>query len=91
MYKYLKMNNLKSRLLLTVHDEIIVELHHTEKHVAPILRWLMSEFEEFRVPISAGAEKGIPNWGAKVDIGDEIGFTPLSKDEVAAIDAYSIW
>lgn len=90
IYKYLKMNNYKTRMLLVVHDEIIFEVHKDELFLVPKLRWLLSDFESFRVPITAGAEKGNPSWGQKIKP-DDIGFEAFSKEEVAAIDNFNVF
>ena len=66
MYKYIMYNNLKTKLLLPVHDEIIVSSHRDEAEHLPILRWLLSDFTSFRCPITVGIEKGEPSWGQKI-------------------------
>lgn len=65
MYKYIMHNNLKSRLILIVHDEIVIEAHKDEVEHIPTFRWLLSDFTSFRCPITAGVEKGDPSWGQK--------------------------
>ena len=74
IYKYLMHNNLQTHLINIVHDELVICIHDSEQKHIPILRWLLSDFETFRVPITAGAEKGNPSWGQKVEP-DDIGFT----------------
>lgn len=91
IYKFLKMNNYKTRMLLWVHDEIIFEIHESEIHLVPIIRWLMSDFTTFRTYITAGVEECAPNWGSKIDLGTETGFKELSVDEVEAIKNYNVW
>lgn len=66
MYKYITYNNLKSKLVLIVHDEVIVMVHKSEQDHIPVLRWLLSDFEAFRCPITAGLEQGNPSWGNKI-------------------------
>ena len=90
IYKYLKMNNYKTRMLLVVHDELIFEVHKDEKHLIPKLRWLLSDFETFRVPITAGVEKGNPSWGQKVEP-EDVGFEAFIKEEVNAIDNFNVF
>lgn len=90
IYKYLKMNNYKTRMLLAVHDEIIFEVHKDEKHLIPKLRWLLSDFETFRVPITAGVEKGNPSWGQKIEP-EDVGFEAFTKEELEAIDNYNVY
>jgi len=90
IYKYLKMNNYKTRMLLVVHDEIIFEVHKDEKHLIPKLRWLLSDFETFRVPITAGVEKGNPSWGQKIEP-ENVGFEAFTKKKVNAIDNFNVY
>lgn len=65
MYLYLKEGNYKSRLLLPIHDELLMEIHHTERHLIPILRELMSEYDMFKVKLTAGVDQCSPDWGHK--------------------------
>lgn len=73
MFKYIMHNNLKTKLLLPIHDEVIVMSHKDEQEHLPVLRWLLSDFKSFRCPITAGIEKGAPSWGQKVS-SEDIGF-----------------
>jgi DNA polymerase-1 len=79
MFKYIQYNNLKSRLLLPVHDEIKAMMHKTELEHVEVLRWILSDFASFRCPITAGVEKGSPSWGQKIVV-DNIDFVgPTDK------------
>lgn len=73
MFKYIMYHELKTQLSLVVHDELIVHGHKDEAKHLPALRWLLSDFETFRCPITAGAEQGMPSWGQKID-GSHVGF-----------------
>ena len=73
MFKYIMHNNLKTKLLLPIHDEVIVMSHKDEQEHIPVLRWLLSDFKSFRCPITAGVEKGAPSWGQKIS-SEDIGF-----------------
>ena len=73
MYKYIRYNKLKTRMINVVHDEVVINIHNSELDHAPVIRWIMSEFEEFRCPITAGSGYGNPSWGQKVE--EDIGFT----------------
>lgn len=90
IHKYLNAHNYKSRMILVVHDEIVFEIHKDEKFLIPKLRWLLSDFETFRVPITAGAEKGNPSWGQKVEV-NEVGFEPLTEEELEAMANYDVF
>jgi DNA polymerase I-like protein with 3'-5' exonuclease and polymerase domains len=73
IYKYLMYNNLKTHLINIVHDELVIEFNNDELDHVPVLRWMLSEFKEFRCPITAGVEKGEPSWGQKVEP-ENVGF-----------------
>jgi hypothetical protein len=46
----------------------------------PKLRYLMSEFKDYRVPITAGVDRGDPSWGQKVAMEDMPFEEPSSYD-----------
>lgn len=80
IYKYLNYYNLKTRLINIVHDELVIEVHADDWKCVPILRYLLSDFEQFRCPITAGVEYGNPSWGQKIEP-DGVDFTkPASLD-----------
>ncbi|MNB69355.1 DNA polymerase I [compost metagenome] len=91
MYKFLVANGYKSRLVNIVHDELVQEIHNTELHLVPKLRWLMSEFELFRVPITAGVDFGAPSWGDKVAPEHEVGFEKPSAEEMERANNYNVF
>lgn len=91
MFKYLMAYKRKTRLINVVHDEVISEVHKTEEFLIPKLRWLMSDFTTFRVPITAGAEMSEENWGAKRVPDTDVGFEPLTDEEMKAIEEYDIF
>lgn len=65
IYKFLMHFGFKTHMTNVVHDEVVFNIHNDEQNLAPMLRWLMSDFETFRCPITAGAENGNPSWGQK--------------------------
>lgn len=87
MYKYMMYYGLKTHMINVVHDEIVVCIHDDEQHHAPIIRWLMSDFETFRCPITAGSEFGEPSWGQKKE--QDIGFTPPESMEFLNYDVFN--
>lgn len=87
IYKYLNYNNMKTRLINIVHDELVIEMHKDEVSEAPTLRWLLSDFEKFRCPITAGVEYGTPSWGQKVEP-EDIGFTEPTSFEYRDYDVF---
>jgi DNA polymerase-1 len=80
MFKYLMFYELKTKLTLIVHDEIVVMSHKDEAEHLPKLRWLLSDFTSFRCPITAGLEKGEPSWGQKITPPDRTFSEPDNKD-----------
>ena len=89
MYKFLKEGNYRTRILLPVHDEVIFEVHNEEHHILPKLKWLMSEYEKFRVPIETDIEMGSPSWGEKTSY--EIETEPPSAEELQRIYDYDLF
>jgi DNA polymerase-1 len=56
----------KSRLVLTVHDELAIELHKTEKHIVPELKEAMTNFRVYGPqPIEVKATECLKSWGEK--------------------------
>ena len=86
MYKYMKYNNLKTHMVNVVHDEVVINFHNDEIAEAPVVRWLMSDFETFRCPITAGSEFGKPSWGQKEE--QEIGFKEPDNMDFLSYDVF---
>lgn len=87
IHKYLVANNFKTRLVNTIHDELIFEVHQSETDViVPIIRGLMEDHLHFRVPITAGVEKGGPTWGDKYDVTEQYPAKIFTQEELDAID-----
>jgi len=60
--------NYKSRLVSVVHDELIGELHKSEVDtVIKDIITLMTDYNNFRVPITIGCQFSMSNWAEKVD------------------------
>ncbi|MEX0894535.1 MAG: DNA polymerase I, partial [Balneolaceae bacterium] len=61
IHDYLLGNNLKTRMLLQVHDELIFEIHEEEREVADTIRSMMESAVELDVPLKV--DMGIAeNW-----------------------------
>lgn len=59
VYKELKKRNMKSKLILQVHDELIIETHEDEKEeVENILRQIMENSVELNVPLKVDIKMG---------------------------------
>lgn len=87
MYKYLMHNKLKTHMINVVHDEVIFSFTEDEEHMAPTLRYLMSDFETFRCPITAGAEYSTKSWGNKEE--KEIGFVEPNDYDFLSYDVFN--
>lgn len=64
IHKYLTSNNLKTKMLLTVHDELIFDLDPNEEHIIPALQYIMEDFN-LPVPILTEIEISSTNWADK--------------------------
>ena len=87
IYKYLKYNNLETHIVNIVHDELVIDFNKDELEHVPVVRWLMSEFEKFRCPITAGVEVGQPSWGQKVEP-TNIGFKEPDNFDFLSYNVY---
>ena len=87
IYKYLMYNGFKTRMTNVVHDEIVVNIHISEQHLAPTIRWLLSDFDTFRCPITAGAENGNPSWGQKEE--QDISFEAVTDTSFLEYDVFN--
>lgn len=87
IYKYLMHNKLHTHMTNVVHDEIVVNIHNDEQHLAPTIRWLLSDFETFRCPITAGAENGNPSWGQKEE--QDTGFNEVTDMSFMEYDVFN--
>lgn len=91
IHKYLKHHGYQSRMIMCVHDEIVFELHNDEKEtLMPILRGLMENHLDFRVPITAGVELGSPHWGSKDDVTDKYAAYKFTQAELDEIDSWEV-
>jgi DNA polymerase-1 len=54
----------RSNMLMTIHDELVFEIHYTEKGLVPLLRDAMEDYDTFDVPLTASVEMGY-RWGKK--------------------------
>jgi len=67
----LRERQLQSRILLQVHDELILEVPHAEiAEVGTMVREVMESAYQLSVPLQVGVEVG-PNWEAMQPFGAE--------------------
>ena len=88
MYKYLMYHGLKTHMTNIVHDEVVIDFHNDDKEHVPVLRWLLSDFNTFRCPITAGVEYGNPSWGQKVEP-DDIGVKEPDSFDFMKYDVFN--
>ena len=67
IFKYLMYHKLDTHMVLIIHDELVIMCKAGEEEHLPALRWMLSDFTNFRCPITAGVEEGGPSWGQKVE------------------------
>lgn len=66
VYQSLKENNLKSKLVLQVHDELLIETYEEEtEKVKTILKNCMENVIKLKVPLNVEIEEGISWYDAK--------------------------
>lgn len=67
--KYLRENNLKTKLILPVHDEIIFSVPDDELHIIKKLQGIMENTRDIikYIPMIADVEISTTNWGEKKD------------------------
>lgn len=66
---YLKENNLKSRVLYTIHDEILWEVHQSEGWVIKEIENILNKVSDWSyVPLTLGTEITYTNWADKKPI-----------------------
>ena len=62
LHKRIQVDGLKSKMLLQVHDELVLEVPHEELDVvAPLVRHEMESAFALDVPLRVDVEAG-PNW-----------------------------
>lgn len=90
IHKFLAANNFKTFMSLQVHDSLLQVVHEDE--VDPLLgylRWLQTERELFRVPVTVDVAKCSPTWRNKDDI--EVEAIEPPTEMLQAMRDYDIW
>lgn len=59
------LENKKSNILLTIHDELVIEVHKSEEILVDQIKAVMEDRETFRVPILVNVEKTETDWSQK--------------------------
>lgn len=69
-----KLNNIKSRMLYTIHDEIMWELHSSEGWLIPMVEDILNKTASWcKIPLTSGTDLTTTNWAEKKDIKEFIG------------------
>lgn len=90
IYKFLKANGYKSRMILQVHDSLLNQVADDEADtLLGYLRWLQTERELFRVQVTVDVAKCTPTWREKQDIDVEAVQPP--EDQLERMRNYNIW
>lgn len=89
IYRYLKSNGYKSRMLIQVHDSLLNKIADNEEHIIGKLRWLQTDRDLFRVTINVDVAKCSPTWRDKADI--EVAATEPTEQELENMNNYDIW
>lgn len=55
----------KSNILLTIHDELVIEVHDDEEYLVDEIILLMEDHTTFRVPILVNVERTTSHWADK--------------------------
>lgn len=82
----------KSRMLLTVHDELLIEMHESEEKLIPEIREIMQTvYRPKMLPLTCGSEVAYKSWADKEKwVGpkgrDEIQGTSTARPEHAQVD-----
>lgn len=72
--KFLKTNNLKSRVLYSIHDEVIWEVSDDEGWVIKYLEAILNKTAQWcSIPLTCGTDLSNTNWKQKKDIKEILG------------------
>lgn len=89
IHKFLRANNYKSYISIQVHDSLLNVVADDELELLSYLRWLQTERELFRVPVTVDVAKCTPTWRDKEDI--NVDATEPPADQLQAMHDYDIW
>lgn len=90
IYKFLKANGYKTKMILQVHDSLLQQVWNEEAHeILGYLRWLQTERGLFRVQVTVDVAMCVPTWRNKKDI-DVAAVEPPHEKLVKMLE-YNIW
>lgn len=74
IWLWLRENGYRTRLIMTVHDEVALEVPRSEaREVIPTIMTMMERLDEFFVPITVDAEVITTRWSEKQDPVEDLG------------------
>lgn len=68
VWDYIRDNDLTMRIIMTIHDEIVLEVPPSELHHIGSIMDIMDDTESFFVPITTDAEIVRSRWSSKADL-----------------------
>lgn len=89
VYRYLRANKYKTKIILQVHDSLLNMVADEEVHIVPKLKYLQEDYTSFRVPITVDVAVAYPTWRDKEDI-KVVSEKPTDAEQLA-IDNYDFW
>lgn len=89
IHKFLRANNYKTYMSIQVHDSLLQVVADDETELLGYLRWLQTERDLFRVPVTVDVAKCTPTWRNKVDIDVEAVEPPAEM--LQKMRDYDIW
>jgi DNA polymerase I-like protein with 3'-5' exonuclease and polymerase domains len=68
LWVWLRKNEYRSRIIMTIHDEIVIETPKSEaSEVIPKAKRIMEDLESYFVPVTVGADVVTHRWSGKKD------------------------
>ena len=89
IHKFLRANKYESYISIQVHDSLLNVIKDGEEELLGYLRWLQTERELFRVPVTVDVAKCTPTWRQKSDV--DIKAVEPPADKLQAMRDYDIW
>ena len=89
IHKFLRANKYESYISIQVHDSLLNVIKEGEEELLGYLRWLQTERDLFRVPVTVDVAKCTPTWRQKSDI--DIKAVEPPADKLQAMRDYDIW
>ena len=68
LYKFLKENNYKSRMVISIHDELVIEVADGEEHIIRNVLDIMADQPWSHIPFIAEPEMFSTRWSEKAEV-----------------------